>query len=47
VAVRDLATHLRETGDIGSGPPAFTKADRSKFLERLESAVQAIKRRGA
>jgi uncharacterized protein YaiI (UPF0178 family) len=47
VAVRDLATHLRETGDIGSGPPAFTKADRSKFLERLESAVQAIKRKGA
>ena len=46
VAVRDLATHLRETGDIGGGPPAFTKTDRSRFLERLENAVQTVKRRG-
>lgn len=45
LAVRDLATHLRETGEIGGGPPAFTKADRSRFLERLENAVQAAKRR--
>jgi uncharacterized protein len=46
VAVRDLSTHLRETGGISSGPPAFTKADRSRFLERFENAVQAVKRRG-
>jgi uncharacterized protein len=45
VAVRDLSTHLRETGEIGTGPPAFTKADRSRFLERLENAVQAVKRK--
>jgi uncharacterized protein YaiI (UPF0178 family) len=46
VAVRDLATHLRETGEMSGGPAAFSKTDRSRFLERLENAVQAAKRRG-
>ena len=43
-AVRDLNAHLRETGDIRGGPPAFAKADRSRFLQELEQAVQGIRR---
>lgn len=47
VAARDLTQHLRDTGTITGGPAAFTKADRSRFLDKLESAVQACKRRPA
>lgn len=42
-AVRDLKAHLRETGDIRGGPPAFARADRSRFLQALERAVQDIR----
>jgi uncharacterized protein YaiI (UPF0178 family) len=45
VAVRDLTTHLRDTGTITGGPASFAKADRSRFLDKLEQAVQASKRR--
>ena len=45
VAMRDLHTHLRETGEITSGPAPFQKQDRSRFLDALETSVQAIKRR--
>lgn len=45
VAMRDLHTHLRETGEITSGPAPFQKQDRSRFLDVLETSVQAIKRR--
>jgi uncharacterized protein len=41
-AMRDLKAHLRETGDIRGGPPAFAKSDRSRFLQALEQAVQNI-----
>ena len=44
LAMRDLMAHLRETGEVRGGNAAFAKADRSRFLEALESAVQAIKR---
>lgn len=44
LAVRDLKSHLRETGDMRGGPPAFAKADRSRFLQALEQAVQDIRR---
>ncbi|MCB1547698.1 MAG: YaiI/YqxD family protein, partial [Hyphomicrobiaceae bacterium] len=42
-AVRDLKAHLRETGDVRGGPPAFARADRSRFLQALEQAVQDIR----
>ena len=45
VAMRDLHTHLRETGEITKGPAPFQKQDRSRFLDALETAVQAIIRR--
>lgn len=44
VAMRDLSRHLRETGESRGLGPAFTRQDRSRFLEALEQAVQAIKR---
>jgi uncharacterized protein len=45
VAMRDLHTHLRETGEITRGPAPFQKQDRSRLLDALETAIQAIKRR--
>lgn len=46
LATRNLMTELRETGEIrGTGRP-FTKQDRSRFLQALDTAIQAIKRTG-
>ena len=44
LAMRDLMAHLRETGESRGFNAAFTRADRSRFLEALELAVQSIKR---
>jgi len=44
LATRNLMTHLRETGEITGGPRPFTKQDRSRFLDALETMVQAVKR---
>lgn len=44
LAMRDLSRHLRETGEGGNFNASFTRADRSRFLQALEAAVQAIKR---
>lgn len=45
LATRTLMQGLRETGEITGGPKPFNKADRSAYLNRLETAVQAAKRR--
>ena len=44
LAMRDLHTHLRETGEITRGPAPFQKQDRSRFLNAMETMVQAMKR---
>jgi len=44
LAMRELQQHLRETGESRGFNAAFTRADRSRFLQALEEAVQAIKR---
>ena len=44
LAMRELSQHLRETGESKGFNAAFTKQDRSRFLEALEQAVQAAKR---
>jgi uncharacterized protein YaiI (UPF0178 family) len=41
LANRDLSAHLREHGMTTNGPAPFTQQDRSRFLQRLEEAVQA------
>ena len=45
LAQRELMQTLRETGAVTGGPRPFGKADRSQFLNRLETTVQAAKRR--
>ena len=40
LAGRELARHLRELGVKTRGPAALTKADRSRFLSALDTAVQ-------
>ena len=44
LAMRDLSQHLRETGESKGYNAAFTRQDRSRFLEELEKAVQASTR---
>ncbi len=46
LAMRVLSRHLRETGESKGYNAGFTRQDRSRFLQALEEAVQAIKRRG-
>jgi uncharacterized protein YaiI (UPF0178 family) len=44
LAMRDLSRHLRETGESRGFNADFTRRDRSRFLEAMEEAVQAVKR---
>lgn len=44
-AMRDLRAHLREAGVAQSYNTAFSKQDRSRFLQVLEEMIQIIKRR--
>lgn len=44
LANRELMQNLRETGEITGGPRPFSKADRSAFLDTLETTVQAALR---
>ena len=44
LANRELMQSLRETGEITGGPRPFSKADRSGFLNKLETTVQAALR---
>lgn len=44
LAMRELSQHLRETGESRGFNAAFTRQDRSRFLEAIELAVQAAKR---
>ncbi len=44
LANRELMQDLRERGEITGGPRPFSKADRSAFLNNLETTVQAAKR---
>ena len=46
LAMRDLMSQLRETGEVRGNNPVFTPADRSRFLQGLENIIQALKRAG-
>jgi len=46
LATRNLMTDLRETSNTQTYNAAFTRQDRSRFLQALENAVQAIRRSG-
>jgi len=40
LAGREIGRHLRESGVTTGGPPPFSKADRSRFLNALDAVVQ-------
>jgi uncharacterized protein YaiI (UPF0178 family) len=44
LATRDLMTDLRSAGETTRGTRAFSKQDRSNFLQSLETEIQASKR---
>lgn len=46
-AMRDLSSHLRQTGESRGLNPAFLKEDRSRFLRALEDMIQEVKRNKA
>ncbi|MDO9368119.1 MAG: YaiI/YqxD family protein [Sphingopyxis sp.] len=44
IATRAIMADLRAGGDQIGGPPPFSKADRSQFLQSLDSALVRLKR---
>ena len=46
LASRELLSYLRSLGTITGGPAPLEKRDRSRFLQRLDAAIQAIQRNG-
>lgn len=46
LATREILSELRGAGEFTSGPPPFEKRDRSRFLQALDTAIQAIRRDG-
>ena len=44
LATRALLDMLRQSGAIGGGPAPFAKADRSRFLSKLDETLHAIRR---
>ncbi|ESR23403.1 YaiI/YqxD family protein [Lutibaculum baratangense] len=46
LATRNLMDDLRSAGEMTGGPPPFSQADRSAFLQALELAVVRLKRAG-
>lgn len=45
LAQRSLMEHIRSTGAVTGGPPPFSPANRSQFLQALEQAISREKRR--
>lgn len=46
LAMRNLMSELRESGNLPGNNPVFTPANRSQFLQALENIIQLIKRSG-
>jgi uncharacterized protein YaiI (UPF0178 family) len=47
LAVRNLMTDLRSSGEITGGPKSFAPRDRSAFLATLDQTIRRIQRRRA
>jgi uncharacterized protein len=45
LAQRSIMEHIRSTGEITGGPKPFAGADRSRFLQALDEAVNRERRR--
>jgi uncharacterized protein YaiI (UPF0178 family) len=46
LASRAVAEHIRSMGEMTGGPKPFAPADRSRFLQALDEAVNREKRKG-
>lgn len=44
LATRELMETLRQTGAVTGGPSGLTKQDRSRFLAKLDEAINAVRR---
>jgi uncharacterized protein len=44
LASRELLSQLRQAGAITGGPAPFEPRDRSRFLQRLDETIQALRR---
>jgi hypothetical protein len=44
LANRDIMTFLRDLGNMTGGPPPYSKKDRSRFLQRLDDLIHAIRK---
>ncbi len=44
LANREIMEKIRELGEVTAGPPPFNKADRSNFLNHLETIVRSAGR---
>ena len=44
LATRALLDMLRQSGEFGGGPAPFAKADRSRFLAKLDETIHAVRR---
>jgi hypothetical protein len=47
LAVRNLMTDLRSSGEVTGGPKSFASRDRSAFLSALDQTIRRIQRRRA
>ena len=45
LAGRELLSQLRDLGTITGGPPPFEQRDRSRFLQRLDQAIHAARKK--
>jgi len=45
LAGREFLSYLRDLGTITGGPAPFEKRDRSRFLQRLDETIQAVRSR--
>ena len=45
LAQRSLMEHIRSTGEIAGGPPPFSSANRSQFLQALDQTITREQRR--
>jgi uncharacterized protein YaiI (UPF0178 family) len=44
LAMRDLMNDLRQGGEMRGGPAPMTAKDRSRFLSKLDEAINAVRR---
>ena len=44
LAMRELMSALRQDGTVTGGPAPMTPKDRSRFLSKLDEAINAVRR---